>query len=91
MDIQYFIDQLMVFLKPADVVSIMIVMMATQYLKLSFPRRLRPFLAFGFGWLVAMAWAIKSGGWLDVPFYGFVYGAGAAFARQLWRSIRNKP
>ncbi len=90
MDIQFFITQMKAFLKPMDFVSILLVLAATQRLKLSVAKRFRPVLAFGLGYVVAAAWAIKTGGWVEVPFYGFVYGAGAAFTRQLWKTVRNK-
>ena len=91
MDIQYFITQLESILKPLDIASILIVMVATHNIKRMLPARWRPLLAFALGLIVASAWAIANGGWESVPAYGLLYGAGAAFTRDLWRrTIRGQ-
>lgn len=77
MDWQFFIDQLKTIIQPQDTLSILVVFLVAQRVKMGVSKSIRPWCAIILGFLVAGGWAVAQGGWEQVPAYGFIYGAGA--------------
>ncbi len=91
MDIQFFIETLKSVLKPWDWVGILIVIVATAKVKELFPKKMRRTSAFLVGGFVAVVWVISGKIPLtDLPTYALIYGAIAAFVRDLWRKDMAK-